>query len=154
MGTSKLISLMSDIVLNTESACSNAEATSGSNSSQKNLRGTAIRSLCAGGSSIRTGEADPHPCTTSAPLAFAKQDGACLLQPASDFRVLCWNAFFEHGAGRGGEDACGINQIFQCQRDPVQRPPPFAARDFCFGSARFRHSRIGSDRDECVQHWV
>src|SRR5438876_9004594 len=71
MGTSKLISLMSDIVLNTESACSNAEATSGSNSSQKNLRGTAIRSLCAGGSSIRTGEADPHPCTTSVSLAIA-----------------------------------------------------------------------------------
>src|SRR3989442_7393274 len=95
MGTSKLISLMSDIVLNTESACSNAEATSGSNSSQKNLRGTAIRSLCGGGSSIRTGEADPHPCTTSVSLAIALK----MIAASSTVRAILptWARDFDNG---------------------------------------------------------
>src|SRR5437870_4301532 len=138
---------MSDIVLNTESACSNAEATSGSNSAQRcwfaNGAG-GIGSDCAVAHARRDGgcrsarrsarnvlripgivdiseitHERAAPVCELVQVLFAKQDGACLLQPASDFRVLCWNAFFEHGAGRGGEDACGINQIFQRQRNAV-----------------------------------
>src|SRR5262249_16890134 len=69
-------------------------------------------------------------------VLFAQQDRAGGFQAADDFSVFFWNSIFKKSAGRGGTDSGGINQVFKCEWNAVQRAPPVAAPDFVFRQAR------------------
>jgi len=84
-------------------------------------------------------------------ILFAQNDGAGVLQPAYDVSVFRRNAVFEQGARRSGTNAGCIDEIFESERDPMQRAAPISTANFTLGLSRFLKRHFGSDRDECVQ---
>src|ERR1700691_4772231 len=101
-------------------------------------------------------ETDQRTPTISAfmQIVFAENYRAGPPQPLNYFRVLGGNSMLENRAGRGFGRARGIDQVFQCDRNPMQRPTPFSAGDFDFGSLRLRQRRHGGHGDEGVEFMV
>ena len=84
-------------------------------------------------------------------VQFAQQHSPGRLESLHDGCVVLRNVILQHRAGRSGFYTCGFNQIFNCQRNAMQRAFPGAVSDFCFSFAGRIHGRVGSDGDESIQ---
>ena len=87
-------------------------------------------------------------------IVLAQNYRARLPQAPHHFGVLRRNAIFEESAGRGRARSGGINQIFQCNGNPMQRPAPLPARDFDFRGPRLPQRRISSHGNKSIQRGI
>ena len=72
---------------------------------------------------------------------LAHQHGAGGAQPGHGGRVLSRDAVDAGARMAGGQDAGGVVDVLDGERNAVQRPAPVAARDLGFGGARQPPSR-------------
>ena len=84
-------------------------------------------------------------------VQLANNHRARLLQLANQFSVFGWNAVAILIASSRGADSRCIEQIFQADRNAVQRPSPAARHDFGLGLARLLQRRLRRNRDESIQ---
>jgi len=87
-------------------------------------------------------------------IVLAQNHRASLPQPPHNFRILRRNTVLKDRTGSRIARARSIDQIFQGDRDPMQRPAPFTTRDLRLCRPSLRQSRLGSHRDESIQRWV
>ena len=87
-------------------------------------------------------------------VLFADDYRAGGFQTGYNVRVFMRNPVFENSAGGRRPHTRSVDQIFQANWNPVQRPAPVAGMDLMFGTVRFREGGVGHNRDECVQGWI
>ena len=75
-------------------------------------------------------------------------------QPPHDFRIFGRDTVLVKAAGGRCARARSIDQIFYRNRNPVEWPPPFSARDLNLRSPSLRQRSLGSHRDESIQRGI
>ena len=76
-------------------------------------------------------------------VEFTQKHNSGSLQPRDDFSVFLRYSIFEYGASCGCPDACRVEQIFERNRDTVQRAAPFAALNFLLRLLGRLHCQVG-----------
>ncbi len=87
-------------------------------------------------------------------IVLAHNHRTGLPQPSHNFRIFSRNTVLKHRAGSGSACARGIDQVFQRDRNPVQRPAPHPTHDLSLCRPRLRQSRLASNGDKSIQHGV
>ena len=87
-------------------------------------------------------------------VQFADDDRACGLEFGDHRRIFGGNSIFEHCAGRGGANACGVDQIFEPDGNAVQRAAKFPGVLFGVERARLLQCLLFHHCDERVQLWL
>ena len=68
--------------------------------------------------------------------------------------VVRWGAIFEQTAAGGGAHTCGIDQVFERNRDSMERSSPAVVLDFRFGGTSLRQRGVGRNRNEGIEFWI
>src|SRR5262249_43817148 len=84
-------------------------------------------------------------------VELAEEHRPSAFEPADDFSILRWNSVLEHTARGGGSDTRGVNEVFQSDRNSVERALPPAALDIRLGTPRLGQRRTRGDGDESVE---
>ena len=87
-------------------------------------------------------------------VQLADDDRARSLQLPNQSGIFGRNSLAELIAGGGGANARGIEQVFQSDRNTVQRAAPVTGHDFGFGLARLVERQIAGDGDERVENRI
>jgi hypothetical protein len=87
-------------------------------------------------------------------IVLAQHHRTGLPQPPHNFRIFGRNAMLKHRAGSRSARARSIDQVFQGDRNPMQKPAPFTTRDLRLRRPRLRQSRLGSHGDKSVKRGV
>lgn len=87
-------------------------------------------------------------------VELPQQNGSRLSQSANDESVFLRNSIRKNGAPTGGPDPSGVDQVFQRNGNPVERPAVASGEDFFLGRARLLCRLPGGDCDECVESWI
>ena len=77
-------------------------------------------------------------------IVLSQNHRARLPQPPHHLRIFGGHAILVKRAGSGCTRARGIDQVLQCDRNAVQRPAPFPARNLNFRSPRLRQRRFST----------
>ena len=79
-------------------------------------------------------------------VQFAQQNCASLLEAANDFGILRRDAVAILVAGSGRSHACGVEEIFERNRNSVQRSAIITGCDLGFGARCGVKSLLGLSR--------
>ncbi len=71
-----------------------------------------------------------------------------------DLCVVRGNAIFKQAAARGGAYSSGIDEVFERNRDSMERSSPAVVLDFRFGRTSLRQRGVGRNRDESIELWI
>ena len=84
-------------------------------------------------------------------VVFAEKHGSGFFEATSNLSISKWDTILHQRAGCGSAYPGGIDQIFQADRNSVQRSTPVSLPDLTFGLTRLRQRRFRSDGYERVQ---
>ena len=84
-------------------------------------------------------------------ILFSQKHRAGSLQAANNFSVFGGDAVFESETGGGSANASSVDQVFQGERNTMQRSAPVAAPNLGFGLAGLRQGGFRRDRNERIQ---
>ena len=87
-------------------------------------------------------------------VVLSKKHGPRIFQPPHHFGIFRRNPILEYRAGGGGAYPGGIDEIFQGERDAVQRPAPVSANNFILSAACLCKRQFCSHRDEGIQNRI
>lgn len=87
-------------------------------------------------------------------IELAEYHGARLLQSVHHRGIVRRDAISKHRAPRGGLDPSRVDEIFQGDGDPVERPAPLPALSLSFQFTRPCEGVVSSNGDIGIENWI
>ena len=87
-------------------------------------------------------------------ILFPQNDRARVAKPPDNRSVFRRYAVLEQSAGCCGAHTGRIHDVFQSDRNSVQRPTVVSTVDFFFRTTRISESRLGQHGDKRIQLWI
>ncbi len=87
-------------------------------------------------------------------VGLANEDRARLAQPRDDRCIGPCNVGGQHTGGGGRGLACDVDEVFDRDRDAVERPAIHAVRELAGGPDGRGARALRIDPDECVGGWL
>jgi len=84
-------------------------------------------------------------------IQLAEKDCTGCFEASGNFGVFGRDTVVEDGAGCSGADACGVDIVFECDRDAVQRATGLACTKFGVCFTRLLEGRFLQNSDEGIE---